>query len=104
MEFDTDQLVGAPYHPANAPNVVGGDEKCELRGYADRADDLQGRSSFGLLTNETSDRASVELNTCGLQNKAPYRAVRRDRGMGAKLRDLQATLGLFRLAATKLAH
>jgi len=64
IEFDADQLPGSPYHCA--PDTLSGDQKCKLRRDANRADYLKPRSSLGLITNETGDCVSAELNDSGL--------------------------------------
>ena len=65
MKFDADQRLGPPYR--RAPDALSGDQKCKLRRDAQWADNLQRRPSIGLVTNETGDRAPVELDASWFQ-------------------------------------
>src|SRR5512133_2416424 len=68
VEFDADQVFGSPYHSAPAPQAISNDQKGKLRRDAQWADHLQRRPSRGLVTNETGDRAPVELDASRLQS------------------------------------
>jgi len=71
MEFDADQLFHSPSQDASDFDAISSDQKCKLRGDADRADYLQRCSSLGLVTNETGNRAPAELNTPSFQTAPP---------------------------------
>jgi hypothetical protein len=71
MEFDADQLFHSPYLDASDFDAISSDQKCKLRGDADRADYLQRCSSLGLVTNETGNRVPAELNTPSFQTAPP---------------------------------
>ena len=62
MEFDADQAFRSPYHRAPAPQAISNDQKGKLRRDTQWADNLQRRPSVGLVTNETGDRAPIELD------------------------------------------
>ena len=62
VEFDANQVFRSPYHRAPAPQAISNDQKGKLRRDAQWAGDLQRRPSVGLVTNETGDRAPIELD------------------------------------------
>ena len=68
MEFDADQVFRSPYHPASASQAISNDQKGKLRWDAPWADHLERRPSVGLVSNETGDRAPVELDASRLQS------------------------------------
>lgn len=61
-EFDADQAFRSPYHRAAAAHAISNDHKGKLRRDAQWADHLERCTSVGLVTNETGDRAPVELD------------------------------------------
>ncbi|WP_213256760.1 hypothetical protein [Bradyrhizobium sp. sBnM-33] len=67
MELDTDQAFHSPYHRAPVPQAISNDQKVKLRRDAEGAGHLQRRPSIGLVTNETGDRATVEIDASSLQ-------------------------------------
>ena len=71
MEFDADQLSRSPNNSAPMCGAVRDYQQCKLCRKLERADCLQRGPSLGLVTNETGERAPVELNTCRVQIASP---------------------------------
>ena len=70
-EFDADQVFHSPYHRAPAPQAISNEQKGKSGRNVQCADHLQRRPGLGLVTNETGDRAPVELNISRVQIALP---------------------------------